>query len=114
MENQEGITPAAAHARAWLLYNDPEIKRLRRRLDKHEAEMKRAELRIPEDVRDLETLELHLAGETTGEVKEAMEHFLQTCPSLFEYSRMLLRKALLERLIAGCLASRMRKGRLVD
>ncbi len=86
----------AAQAVAISVDNDSELKRLRRELAELNLEMKAAERKIPENLRDIESIESHVLGESTGDVRAFLNSVFQTYLPLKEYSKMLLRRTRLE------------------
>jgi len=90
-------TIGEAHVRAHAIANDSALMRLKHEHRVLEAELKEAELRVPENVRDLETLEAHLKGETRGDTREIMAQFIESYTKLKEYADLLKRKWALER-----------------
>ena len=89
-----------AEVRFYVLALQSTDKKLRELRSKQRAllrKMVEVERKIPQDVRDLDTLESHLAGETTGNDFLQMESFMRAYPVLEEYGKLLLSKFLLDR-----------------
>lgn len=101
MERQaESPGQAVFQAHAWVINNDPEVKRLRGRITALDGKIKALETRFPSNC-DVASVEMYMAGALDQPAKDFMETFLGQHAVVREYCDALLRHALLERVLAA-------------
>ncbi len=95
----EGMTIGEMQMQMFIVVSDKRLKNFRAKKEEYEVELLLAERRIPEHVRDIDTLVLHLEGHTSGMIKDVMEQFIANYRAMAEYVAIRRKITRLERLI---------------
>ncbi len=99
MSQEQGMTIGEMQMQMFVVVSDKRLKGLRTKKEECEVDLMLAERRIPEHIRDIETLELHLEGCTKGELKLVMEQFISNYRAMAEYVAIRRKIKRLERII---------------
>ena len=94
------VSQEVAMAIAYSIRNDPEIVALNAKLAETERKIANAERRIPIDVRDIETIERHVEGRTSGEIMAYVTDLIGRCSAVAEFVALALLKRAIEERIA--------------
>ncbi len=101
MERQgQGPGQAVFQAHAWVINGNPEVRRLRGRIEALDGKIKSLETRFPSNC-DVASVEMYMAGALDQPGEEFMRAFLGQHAVVRDYCDALLRKALLERVLAA-------------
>lgn len=96
----QGPGQAESQAHAWVVNSNPEVKRLRGRMEVLDGKIKCLENRFPSNC-DVASVEMYMAGALDKPATDFMEAFLGQHAVVRDYCDALLRKALLERVLAA-------------
>lgn len=96
----EETDQAVIQAEALRIYKDPEVRRLRRRIEALDGRIKKLEARFPSNC-DPESVEMYMSGALDKPAKDFMDVFLGQHAVLRDYCDALLRRALLERVLVA-------------